>query len=45
MSIRNLNHLFHPQSVAVIGTSNRPHSVGETVLRNVTGENFKGVPV
>jgi acetyltransferase len=42
MSIRNLNHLFHPQSIAVIGASSRPHSVGETVLRNVTRGNFKG---
>jgi acetyltransferase len=42
MSIRNLRYLFAPHSVAVIGASQRPHSVGETVLRNMTGGNFKG---
>jgi len=42
MTVRNLNHLFHPQSVAVIGASSRPHSVGETVLRNITSAGFKG---
>jgi hypothetical protein len=43
MSIRNLHHfLFHPQSITVIDTSSQPHGAGETVLCNVTGENFKG---
>jgi acetyltransferase len=42
MSIRNLNYLFSPQSVAVIGASHRAHSVGETVLRNMIEGNFKG---
>jgi acetyltransferase len=42
MSIRNLKYLFAPHSVAVIGASQRPHSVGETVLRNITGGEFKG---
>ena len=32
MSIRNLQYLFDPASVAIIGASERPHSVGATVL-------------
>ncbi|AJG19368.1 bifunctional acetate--CoA ligase family protein/GNAT family N-acetyltransferase [Cupriavidus basilensis] len=42
MSIRNLEHLFHPRSVAVIGASTRPHSVGATVLANLCASGFAG---
>jgi acetyltransferase len=42
MSVRNLEHLFAPRSVALIGASERPHSVGATVLRNLAGGGFKG---
>ena len=42
MSIRNLEHLFRPQSVAVIGASERPRSVGATVLRNLIEGKFAG---
>ncbi|WP_151445637.1 bifunctional acetate--CoA ligase family protein/GNAT family N-acetyltransferase [Lacisediminimonas profundi] len=42
MSIRNLSYLFNPASVAVIGASGRPGSVGATVLRNVLEGGFKG---
>ena len=35
MSIRNLEHLFAPKSVVLIGASDRPHSVGATVLSNL----------
>ncbi|WP_019142688.1 GNAT family N-acetyltransferase [Noviherbaspirillum massiliense] len=41
MSTRNLKSLFEPASVAIIGASQRPHSVGATVLRNMTEGNFK----
>jgi acetyltransferase len=34
--------MFAPQSVALIGASQRPHSVGATVLRNLTESGFKG---
>lgn len=37
MSIRNLQYLFAPQSVALIGASDRLHSVGATVLTNLVG--------
>ena len=42
MSVRNLEYLFDPHSVAVIGASERPHSVGATVLRNVLAGGFRG---
>ena len=42
MSIRHLDHLFDPASVAVIGASQRPGSVGATVWRNLHGNGFQG---
>jgi acetyltransferase len=37
-----LKHLFDPQSVAVIGASSRPNSVGATVMRNLLDGGFRG---
>ncbi|MCA8959916.1 MAG: GNAT family N-acetyltransferase [Planctomycetes bacterium] len=42
MSVRNLQHLFRPESVAVFGASNRPQSVGRTVMRNLLEAGFPG---
>ena len=42
MSIRNLDSLFDPSSVAVIGASDRPSSVGATVWRNLRDGGFAG---
>ncbi len=42
MSIRNLEHFFRPQSVAVIGASDKPRSVGATVLHNLVEGGFAG---
>ncbi len=42
MSIRNLEHLFKPSSVAVVGASNSPKSVGGIVLRNLLRAGFAG---
>ena len=42
MSTINLQHLFYPKSVAVIGASMRPLAVGSTVLRNLLAGGFKG---
>ncbi len=42
MSIRNLEFLLAPRSVAVIGASDRPSSVGATVMRNLLAGGFKG---
>lgn len=42
MSIRNLDHLFRPRSIAVVGASERVRSVGATVLRNLVEGGFGG---
>ena len=42
MSIRHLDSLFDPASVAVIGASPRPSSVGATVWRNLREGGFAG---
>jgi len=42
MSIRNLEHLFRPRSVAIIGASETPRSVGATVLHNLIEGKFGG---
>jgi acetyltransferase len=42
MSVRNLDRLFHPASIAVIGASNRAHSVGAMVMRNLLDAGFEG---
>lgn len=42
MSIRNLEFLLAPRSVAVIGASDRPASVGATVFRNLLAGGFQG---
>jgi acetyltransferase len=42
VSIRNLDHLFDPASVAVFGASPRTGSVGATVLRNLRNAGFQG---
>jgi len=36
MSVRNLDRLFNPESVALIGASPRPGSVGAVIARNLT---------
>jgi len=42
MSIRNLEYFFRPRSVAVVGASGRPHSIGATILQNLLGGGFEG---
>ncbi|WP_343713195.1 acetate--CoA ligase family protein, partial [Inquilinus sp.] len=42
MSIRNLDALFRPGSIAVIGASRRPGSVGAVVARNLLAGGFDG---
>ncbi len=42
MSSRNLEYLLAPHSVALIGASDRPGSVGATVMRNLTTGGFDG---
>ena len=42
MSVRNLDKLFRPRSVALIGATPRPGSVGAVVLRNLRRAGFAG---
>jgi acetyltransferase len=42
MTIRNLDALFEPKAIAVVGASNRPGSVGEVVARNLFEAGFEG---
>lgn len=42
MSIRNLDAIFGPRSVAVIGASREPHAVGHLLVRNLVRGGFDG---
>lgn len=42
MTIRNLNHVFHPTSVAIIGATNRDGAVGSVLTENVMRGGFAG---
>ncbi len=42
MTMRNLDALLEPRSVALIGASPRPGSIGNTVTRNLLSGGFKG---
>ncbi len=47
MSIRNLDKMFAPRSIAVIGATDKPHSVGGALMTNLLRGGFTGpiVPV
>jgi acetyltransferase len=42
MSVRHLESLFRPASLALIGASDRPGSLGSVVLRNLRQGGFTG---
>ncbi|MBS0274714.1 MAG: bifunctional acetate--CoA ligase family protein/GNAT family N-acetyltransferase [Proteobacteria bacterium] len=42
MTIRNLDAIFRPGSVALIGASSRPHSVGAVIAGNLRESGFDG---
>ena len=42
MSVRNLDKLFKPRSIALIGATDRAGSVGAVVLRNLRRAGFRG---
>jgi Acyl-CoA synthetase (NDP forming) len=42
VSVRNLDRLLEPASIAVVGASDRPGSVGATVWRNLRAGRFAG---
>lgn len=43
MSVRNFDALFHPEAIALIGASERPHSAGALLARNLFGARFDGL--
>jgi acetyltransferase len=42
MTTRNLDALFRPKAIALIGASNRPGSVGQVLARNLLESGFAG---
>ncbi|RAK51059.1 bifunctional acetate--CoA ligase family protein/GNAT family N-acetyltransferase [Phenylobacterium deserti] len=42
MTTRNLEALFRPRAIALIGASNQPGSVGQVVARNLLESGFEG---
>ena len=42
MTIRNLNFMFNPSSVALVGAGQEPGSVGAVLARNLVNAGFKG---
>jgi acetyltransferase len=43
VTIRNLDKIFHPRRVAVVGASDQPGKVGYVLLKNLIGRGFEGV--
>lgn len=42
MSVRNLDAIFKPKSIALIGASKHPHSVGKGIAQNLMDGRFTG---
>lgn len=42
MSVYRLSNLLSPRSVALVGASPRPHSLGKAILNNIRTARFKG---
>ncbi|HEY3355243.1 MAG TPA: acetate--CoA ligase family protein, partial [Polyangia bacterium] len=42
-NVHNLDRIFNPKRIALVGVTENPKSVGATVLRNVVGAGFRGV--
>jgi acetyltransferase len=42
MTVRNLDALFKPKSIALVGASNRPRSVGAVLAHNLFEAGFRG---
>ncbi|MCZ2856776.1 MAG: bifunctional acetate--CoA ligase family protein/GNAT family N-acetyltransferase [Candidatus Bathyarchaeota archaeon] len=43
MGVENLDKIFNPRRIAVIGASNRENSLGAKLLRNMIGVGYNGV--
>ncbi len=42
MSVKNLDLLFNPKRIAVVGADDDPSSIGYNVFKNLLGQGFKG---
>jgi hypothetical protein len=42
MTVRNLNFMFNPAAVALVGASQRPGAIGALLARNLVSAGFKG---
>ncbi len=42
MSVRNLDKIFKPRAIALIGATPKPHTVGAMLLKNLREAEFKG---
>jgi acetyltransferase len=42
MTVRNLDAVFHPRAIALIGASRKPSSVGDVIARNLLSGGFRG---
>jgi acyl-CoA synthetase (NDP forming) len=42
MRIHNLDKIFHPHSIAVVGASEKEGRVGAALMRNLLGRGFSG---
>ena len=42
MSVLNLNKMFNPESVALIGASERKGALGNVVMKNLLADGFSG---
>ena len=42
LGIENLNRIFNPERIAIIGASEREGSIGAKILRNLIGVGYKG---
>ena len=42
MTVRNLNFMFNPSAVALVGASQRPGSIGALLAKNLVTAGFKG---
>ena len=42
MTVRNLEFLFHPKSIAVVAEPDEPGNYAEVVLRNLAAAGFAG---
>ena len=40
--MKGLQKLFDPESIAIIGASNEPGSVGLSLMKNLVGSGYKG---